>query len=82
MIQYQILRTNIKRIVRQTVKRTTNEIMKGLIQLCHCHHCRQVYTHHFFIQGMLVKQVLLIGMVAKETHQVRVQSRPFPVYPG
>ena len=25
---------------------------------------------------------LLIGMVTKETHQVRVQSRPFPVYPG
>ena len=24
---------------------------------------------------------LLIGMVTKETHQVRVQSRPFPVYP-
>ena len=56
--------------------------MKGLIQLRHYHHCRQVYTHHFFIQGMLVKQVLLIGMVTKETHQVRVQSRPFAVYPG
>ena len=25
---------------------------------------------------------LLIGMVTKETHQVRVHSRPFPVYPG
>ena len=25
---------------------------------------------------------LIIGMVTKETHQVRVHSRPFPVYPG
>ena len=47
-----------KNCTADSQERSTIEIMKGLIQLCHCHHCRQVKTHHFFIQGMLVKQVL------------------------
>ena len=41
------------------------------------------------IQGMLKKSLanmimlfFLMEMVSKETRQIPVQSRPFPVYPG
>ena len=38
LIQYQILQINITRVVRQTVRRITNEILgvKGLIGSCAC----------------------------------------------
>ena len=38
LIQYQILQINITRVVRQTVRRTTSEILgvKGLIGSCTC----------------------------------------------
>ena len=55
--------------------------------------CLQHFTYLSFVQGVLVnagrtslaKMTLLfflMGIVTKETHQVPVQSLPFPVYPG
>ena len=95
LIHYQILRTCIIKIAWKTGRRITELILgvKGLIQLCHCHHCLQHFTYLSFVQGVLVnagktslaKMTLLfflMGIVTKETHQVPVQSLPFPVYPG
>ena len=56
-------------------------------------HYSQHYSHLFFVQGVLVyagKRIrakmtvlfFLMRMVTKETHQVPVQSFPFPICPG
>ena len=95
LIHYQILRTYIIKIVLKTGRRITELILgvKGLIQLCHCQYCFQHFTYLSFVQGVqvnagkacLAKMTLLfflMGIVTKETHQVPVQSLPFPVYPG
>ena len=95
LIHYQILRTYVIRIEWQNGRRITELILgvKGLIQLCHYHPCLQHYNHHFFVQSLLVNAsepslakmtmlFFLMGMVTKETHQLPVQSLPFPVYPG
>ena len=61
-----------------------------LKQLCHHQYCLRAYIHLFLIQGKMAKTSLttimvlffLMEMVTKETHQIPVQLRPFPVYPG